>query len=77
MTLILSNDDVAQLLTVAQCMKAMELAYRELGAGRGVNRTRSDSLTPVVGRPDAVYGLKSMDDEQIPSTPEKYQCDGV
>lgn len=61
MTLILSNDDVARLLTVEECMAALEPAYVELAEGRGVNRTRSDAIVAVRGRPDTVYGLKTMD----------------
>lgn len=60
MTLILSNDDVERLLTMPECMAALEDAYVELADGRGVNRTRSDSLAPS-GRADALYGLKTMD----------------
>jgi ornithine cyclodeaminase/alanine dehydrogenase-like protein (mu-crystallin family) len=60
MTLILSNDDVDNLLTMPECIDVLEEAYVELAEGRGVNRTRSDCLTPT-SRPDAVYGLKSMD----------------
>jgi alanine dehydrogenase len=60
MTLILSNDDVAKLLTMPECIGALEEAYVELADGRGVSRPRSDCLTPTQ-RPDAIYGLKSMD----------------
>src|SRR6266576_3783084 len=60
MTLILSNDDVEKLLTMRDCIDVLEDAYVELAEGRGVNRTRSDCITPT-SRPDAVYGLKSMD----------------
>lgn len=60
MTLILSNDDVERLLTMPECMAALEDAYVELANGRGVNRTRSDTLAPS-GRADALYGLKTMD----------------
>jgi alanine dehydrogenase len=60
MTLILSNDDVEKLLTMPECITALEEAYVELAEGRGVTRTRSDCITPTT-RPDAVYGLKSMD----------------
>jgi alanine dehydrogenase len=60
MTLILSNDDVDKLLTMPECIAVLEEAYVELIEGRGVNRTRSDCITPS-SRPDAVYGLKSMD----------------
>jgi alanine dehydrogenase len=60
MTLILSNDDVDKLLTMRECIDVLEEAYVELAEGRGVNRTRSDCITPTTN-PDAVYGLKSMD----------------
>jgi ornithine cyclodeaminase/alanine dehydrogenase-like protein (mu-crystallin family) len=60
MTLILSNDDVDKLLTMRECIDVLEEAYVELAQGRGVNRTRSDCITPTAN-PDAVYGLKSMD----------------
>ena len=58
--LLLSNQEVDQSLTMPECMAALEDAYRELAAGRGVNRRRTDTLSPTV-RPDALYSLKSMD----------------
>jgi ornithine cyclodeaminase/alanine dehydrogenase-like protein (mu-crystallin family) len=60
MTLILSNDDVEHLLTMREYIDVLEEAYLELAAGRGVSRTRSNCITQT-SRPDAVYGLKSMD----------------
>jgi ornithine cyclodeaminase/alanine dehydrogenase-like protein (mu-crystallin family) len=60
MTLILSNDDIDQLLTMADYVDILEDAYGELAAGRGVVRPRSDSLAPTA-MPGAVYGLKSAD----------------
>jgi len=60
MTLILSNADVDKLLTMPECIDALEEAYVELAEGRGITRTRSDCITPTQ-REDAVYGLKSMD----------------
>ena len=60
MTLILSNDDVAKLLTMPDCIAVLEEAYVELAEGRGVSRTRSDCFTPT-SREDALYSLKSMD----------------
>src|SRR3954451_4063398 len=60
MTLILSNADVERLLTMPECLDTLEKAYLELAEGRGVSRTRSDSITPTV-REDALYSLKSMD----------------
>ncbi|MBT4007185.1 MAG: ornithine cyclodeaminase family protein [Rhodospirillales bacterium] len=61
MTLILSNDDVEQLLTMPDCIAALEDAYVELAEGRGITRTRSDCIAPTSHSPEAVYGLKSMD----------------
>jgi alanine dehydrogenase len=60
MTLILSNDDVGRLITMPECIDVLEQAYTELAEGRGVSRTRSDTLTPT-SREDALYSLKSMD----------------
>jgi alanine dehydrogenase len=60
MTLILSNQDVAKLLTMRDCIEVLEDVYVELSEGRGVNRRRSDCLVPS-GQDDAVYSLKSMD----------------
>jgi ornithine cyclodeaminase/alanine dehydrogenase-like protein (mu-crystallin family) len=60
MTLILSNDDVQQLLTMRECIDVLEDVYAELSNGRGVNRRRSDCLVPS-GQDDALYSLKSMD----------------
>ncbi|HEY7246471.1 MAG TPA: ornithine cyclodeaminase family protein [Xanthobacteraceae bacterium] len=60
MTLILSNDDVAKLLTMRECIDVLEDVYVELREGRGVNRVRSDCLVPS-GEAERVYSLKSMD----------------
>lgn len=61
MTIILSNDDVEQLLSMPDCIAALEEAYKELAAGRGITRQRSDCITPTTYSDDAIYGLKSMD----------------
>ncbi len=61
MTLILSNEDVEKLLTMPDCIEALETAYLDLAEGRGVSRQRSDCITPTTWHEDAVYGLKSMD----------------
>lgn len=61
MTLILSNDDVEKLLTMPDCIAALETAYLDLAEGRGVSRRRSDCITPTTWHEDAIYGLKSMD----------------
>lgn len=61
MTLILSNDDVEQLLTMPDCIAALEQTYLELADGRGITRQRSDCIAPTSYAEDAIYGLKSMD----------------
>jgi ornithine cyclodeaminase/alanine dehydrogenase-like protein (mu-crystallin family) len=60
MTLILSNDDVEKILTMRDCIDALEDAYVELAQGRAITRTRSDCFTPTA-RPEGIYSLKSMD----------------
>jgi len=59
-TLLLSNEEVHALLPMPECIAALEDAYPELAAGRGVNRRRSDTFA-ATARPDALYSLKSMD----------------
>jgi ornithine cyclodeaminase/alanine dehydrogenase-like protein (mu-crystallin family) len=43
-----------------ECIAALETSYSELAHGRGLSRTRSDSLAPTT-RADGYYSLKSMD----------------
>ncbi|MEK7860839.1 MAG: ornithine cyclodeaminase family protein, partial [Chloroflexota bacterium] len=58
--LLLSNDEIDRLLTMAECVDVLEEAYRELAAGRATDRRRSDSFVQT-SRPGALYSLKSMD----------------
>ncbi len=60
MTLLLSNDDAAALVTMPECVAVLEAAYRDLADGKGTDRRRSDSFVPAT-QPDALYSLKSMD----------------
>lgn len=57
--LLLSNQDAEQLLTMSNCIGALEHAYREFALGRAANAARSDAVT-LTERPDAVYSLKLM-----------------
>lgn len=50
MTLLLSNDDVEQVLTMRLCMDALEPVYRELGEGRAVFMGRQDMFVPSARR---------------------------
>lgn len=57
--LILSNDDVERLLTMEDCLAAMENAFRDLAEGNGINRPRSHTYVPRA--PNVFYMFKSMD----------------
>jgi alanine dehydrogenase len=59
MTLLLSNEDVDQALTMPDCLEAMEIAYRDLGENLGANGIRSEILTPT-SRDDALHSLLTM-----------------
>lgn len=58
MTIVLNDDDVAQVLTMKDCISVLEDAYREIALGGTVNPPRRDSLMMVGSRPDAYYSFK-------------------
>lgn len=60
MTLILNDQQVRELLTMEDCVAAMEEAYAELAAGHGIYRVRTDMIAPAKGD-DNIFALKSMD----------------
>ena len=62
MALVLSNDDVASVLTMEACMAALEEGYREEAEGRAVNQLRHDTNMPLVERTErkARYEFKTM-----------------
>jgi alanine dehydrogenase len=55
MPLFLSNEDVAQVLTMKTCLEALEVLYGELGAGKAVAAARTDIHSPTA----AVYGAEA------------------
>jgi ornithine cyclodeaminase/alanine dehydrogenase-like protein (mu-crystallin family) len=57
--LVLSNEDVEQLLTMGDCIDALQRAYRDAADGTSVNGHRSDIIAPTA-RADAAYSLKTM-----------------
>ena len=59
MTLILSNDEVAALLPMADCIERLDETYRDMGDRQAMSRPRSDIYGPVTehGR----YIFKTMD----------------
>ena len=60
MTLLLSDEDVTRVLTMGECMSALEEAYKDIGAGRAVNAPRRDSFM-LTSRPDAYFSFKTME----------------
>lgn len=60
MPLLLTNDEVTNLLSMSDCMTAMEKAFVELGDGEAITRVRSDLIVPQP-EPDRHYLLKTCD----------------
>ena len=60
MTLLLNDEDVSSVLTMADCMSALEEAYKDIGLGRAVNAPRRDSFM-LTSRPDAYFSFKTME----------------
>ena len=62
MTLLLTDEEVRDLLTVEMCLESLEEAYRELGEGWAINSPRCDIITasPQTPNQEPCHGLKSM-----------------
>jgi ornithine cyclodeaminase/alanine dehydrogenase-like protein (mu-crystallin family) len=58
-TLVLSNDDVAALLAMSECVEALEQAYRAAAEGAALSAPRRDVLVPGP-LPATYHGLKTM-----------------
>src|SRR5262245_35671818 len=61
MTLILNNAQIADLVSMQDCVDVLEDAFLELAEGRGAYRRRSDICTPSTHASGGMYALKSMD----------------
>src|SRR3972149_3453580 len=44
---ILSNSDIEQVLTLEDCLQALEVAYKEYALGKAANRPRNHTMFPV------------------------------
>src|ERR671915_1140599 len=60
MTLILSNNEIQEALTVDECLAVMEDSYREQANSRAVNRPTCHSYLPHSLR-NSTYSFKSVD----------------
>lgn len=57
--LVLSNDEIARLLTMEDCMAALEPMYRDYADGRALLSPRFDNIMPNA-REDGYYAFKHM-----------------
>lgn len=57
--LVLSNDEVARLLSIEECMSALEGMYRDLADERALMSPRVDNMAPN-SHPGAYYAFKHM-----------------
>jgi ornithine cyclodeaminase/alanine dehydrogenase-like protein (mu-crystallin family) len=57
--LVLSNDDVARLLSIEDCMAALEPMYRDYANGHTLLSPRVDNISPTA-HPGGYYGFKHM-----------------
>lgn len=58
--LIINNDDVGQLLTMADCIRVQEAAFKKLGVGGAIHRPRVDLYYPC-DRDDGYYRWGTME----------------
>lgn len=59
MPLILSNEEIGQILSMDLCLEVLENLYREYGQGKTVDIPRCDAVVRSESS-DTVYGLKTM-----------------
>lgn len=61
MTWLLDNDDVAQVLTIEDCLEVLEDTFRDYAQGKAVNRPRAHNYAPIGESPQTWYMFKTMD----------------
>ncbi|WP_206915484.1 ornithine cyclodeaminase family protein [Alicyclobacillus suci] len=66
---ILSNEDVQQVLTLEECIEALEVAYKEYTLGKAANRPRNHTYFPVMDErfPGFQFRFKSQEGGNITS----------
>lgn len=57
--LVLSNEEIETLITMADCLDVLDDMYRDLGHGAALNVPRTDNLVPC-GQEGAYYAFKHM-----------------
>ena len=78
MTLLLTDDDVTNLLTMSDCMKELEAVYTDMGLGKTFNAPRRDSFLMSL-RNDAYFSFKTMEggSERLKVVAQRVNCDLV
>ena len=61
MTWVLTNDDVAKVLTADDCLEVLEETFKDYAQDFATNRPRSHSYAPMKDQPVQWYMLKTMD----------------
>jgi len=62
MTLLLTDEEVQDLITVEMCLESLEPAYKELAQGLAISSPRCDIITadPQSANQEPCHGLKTM-----------------
>jgi hypothetical protein len=60
-TWIMTNDDIARVLTVDDCLEVLEETFRDYAQDQAANRPRSHSYAPMGEDPVQWYMLKTID----------------
>ena len=61
MTLLLSNEEIDQIIDVSMVLDAVETSQRAMAANEALSSPRVDTLAPTTtGEAQATYSLKSM-----------------
>ena len=60
MTLVLSNEEIEQLLPMEAAIEALEPSYCDLARGEAISACRRDMLVPLPGAEKCVYEFKDM-----------------
>ena len=61
MTRLLTNEDIEQLLTMSDCLQALEVAYRDHAQGITVGSTSRVEIAIPTGIPNVDYEFTSME----------------
>jgi alanine dehydrogenase len=78
MTLLLTDSDVSQLLSMKDCMNALEAVFIDMARGRTFNAPRRDSFL-VTSKKNAYFSFKTIEggSERLKVSAQRVNCDMV